>query len=171
MVQKRFDNPKRDKQYDEAIKAFMKVNRQESFTYGQVATRLGLTEKDDVLTVMFALQAMVLKDPDIIEFYPNKRLGKEAEKRDLRLFKFSPERKAIVDEPAKQDEVICSLILNALDEASELSGLAIYKAVKDRLGVVSRTVVMRCLDDLFTRGCVDARHTRIKNAVLYTLSN
>jgi len=154
MRQKIYINAKRDRQYDSRIKHFLKQHWHEAYTYNQVTTRLALDGKEDWKTVMHALQAMVVADPDIIVYEPNAKAAKTHPRRNLRLYKYAPERKRIDQQPEQADEIVRGLICRYLESHGPQGLAQLREALRTILGHVGNAIVDRSLDKLRQMGTV-----------------
>ena len=177
-------NPKRDKQYDEALREHLRTTwKLPGRTHTQIAKAVGYgnpsTDKAYGLAIMYALHEFAENDDDTICWYPNLRL-KEADlekKRvknkhndyHLKLYKHSPYRKMIDREPHRTDEFVGKIILGFLKATGPTSGHGILESMRMKLGHVASSVVERCLTALLGNGDVTAERVN-RTLTLYHFS-
>lgn len=167
IVPKYHVNPRRDRQYDAALREHLRATwKFPGRTHTQIARNLGEGDpsKDKAygFAIMYALHDFAENDDDTIAWFPNLRLSEAAlEKKrakskfndyGLKLYKHSPFRKMIDRDPRKMTEVVKQVILGYLKAQGPQSAHAIMEAMKMKLGHIARSVVERCLLALITEG-------------------
>ncbi len=133
-------NPKRDKQYDDALREHLRTTwKLPGRTHTQIAKALGVgnpsKDKTYGLAIMYALHDFAENDSDTICWYPNLRLKekdlqKKCEKSKhndygLKLYKHAPYRKLIDRDLGHTDEIVGRVILGFLKACGTQSGHAI----------------------------------------------
>ena len=179
-----FVNPRRDRQYDAALRDHLEATwNLPGRTHSQIARALGLGNPSKDRTygqaIMWALADCVETDDTTIAWYPHLRLSaavldkKLAQDKyaghDLKLYKYAPYRKMIDRDPSRTDEVVQGVIRGYLNKFQTDTGNGIYKALVTKMGHVTRPVVNRALKALINDGRLQAEKIAHNNATLYSL--
>jgi len=138
-----YENFARDEGHDARIKSWLSARPDEGHAYNTIGKALSL----DWHVVLHALQAMVLNDPDVIEYWPLSRTpGAKitAKERATRLFRIAPDRKTIDAHPWRTEEVVVAAITEFLADGPK-SKRVIYRAMRDRFVHLDERIVDRCM--------------------------
>ena len=186
VIRKFYVNPKRDKQYDTALKAHLRATwDRPGRTYNQIAREIELGDPNDksyVYAIRDALTEFAECDDSTIFWYPNLRLSESVLAKklakskhdcfDLKLWKHSPWRKVIDRDPSQAGRMVGKLIRWLLEQKGPQNAHAIQRKMKVALGHVSKEVVTRTLKDMEAWGELrrEPAAGKLKNAAPYRLT-